>query len=231
MLHSRIRRCTWSLHQGFGKLQVGACSHAFAVLSRPSPDHEPLVTTFRECKQERCHLTLLWILDAKAESVTCTTQADLDPLKAQLRKRDKLLQGEERLRQQRKEQQLQQQQQAEGGAGGGGGGAEVGAGADGLQQHAQLRGPLSVSVEGEEEERALGKAAQPMPTVQRVNAADAAQWRRTDNIIMAVLSRCARLLMSGRAFVGGLLTLYSLQRAHQPTGEGRESSAKRAFLS
>lgn len=209
MLHSRIRRCTWSLHQGFGKLQVGACSHAFAVLGCPSPDHEPSVTTFRECKQERCHLTLLWILDAKAESVTCTTQADLDPLKAQLRKRDKLLQGEERLRQQRKEQQLQQQQ-AEGGVGGGGGGAEVGAGADGLQQHAKLRGPLSVSVEGEEEERALGKAAQPMPTLQRVNAADAAQWRRTDNIIMAVLSRCACLTSEWESVCRWLLTLYSL---------------------
>jgi len=41
-----------------------------------------------------------------------------------------------------------------------------------------------------DEQQDVGKAAAaPMPTVQRVNAADAAQWRRTDNIIMAVLSR------------------------------------------
>ncbi|KAF5833298.1 MED6 mediator sub complex component-domain-containing protein [Dunaliella salina] len=119
VLSSRIRRCAWGLHQGFGKLQ-----------------------------------------------------ADLDPLKAQLRKREKILQQEQ---QQQRHQQQQQQDM----------GAETGAAGAPVRSSGVAKAETAV-----DEQQGVGKAAAaPMPTVQRVNAADAAQWRRTDNIIMAVLSR------------------------------------------
>lgn len=106
-------------------------------------------------------------------------QDDLDPLKVQLRKRDKLLTqaqgaaGAEAMQ----AAEAGQQQGADALQGAAGGDARQGAEA---APHTALASAAAGGPAG---------AVAPMPTVQRVNAADAAQWRRTDNIIMAVLSR------------------------------------------
>eukprot|EP00967_Tisochrysis_lutea_P037635 scaffold45225_cov17-Tisochrysis_lutea.AAC.1 len=112
-----------------------------------------------------------FLLHAFSRGPRWSLRADLDPLKAQLRKREKLLQQEQL---QRKQQQQQQQEM----------GAQTGA----AEASAEFGGAVKAEKPRDEQQDVGKAAAAPMPTVQRVNAADAAQWRRTDNIIMAVLS-------------------------------------------
>jgi hypothetical protein len=107
-------------------------------------------------------------------------------LKAQLRKRDKLLQQE-------REQTTAGGEKVDTPAEGAGIDRPSAAAAEPPMPMrpptALTAGPASPTALPTRPHTAAGTAVPPMPTVQRVNAADAAQWRRTDNIIMAVLSR------------------------------------------